>query len=227
MDYPHISDGFHQRKAIIRTIHVHGGEMAKQPKVLIIGAGFGGLFTAEVLANQPVEVVLIDKNNFHTFSPLLYQVATSALDPSQIAYPVRTIFRKITNVQFLLGEVTEIEAQAHTVTVRTKVHTYKEDYDYLVLAAGSVPNYFGLKGVGQRGFDLRTLQDAVRLRNHVLRLFEQAIWETDYEVKQSMLNIVVVGGGPTGLETAKDIRVRQFVRGEAGERIEELASTGA
>jgi NADH dehydrogenase len=176
--------------------------MTTKPKVLIIGAGFGGLFTAQALANHSVNVVLIDKNNFHTFTPLLYQVATSALDPSEIAYPVRSIFRKKMNVQFYLGEVKGINTQNQSVSVHNKGQEYIETYDYLVLATGSVPNYSGLDDIQQEPFVLRTLQDAVRMRNHVLNLFEQAVWETNHEIRQSLLNIVVVGGGPTGLETA-------------------------
>lgn len=175
---------------------------SQKPKVIIIGAGFGGLFAARELANKPVDVLLVDRNNFHTFTPLLYQVATAALDPSQIAHPVRTIFRDTKNVNFMLGEVTAIDEAAHTVAITAGDRHLVEPYDYLVLAAGSIPNYFGNDEFRVASFELRTLRDAVRLRNHVLNLFEEAVWTEDEAQRQALLTIVVVGGGPTGLETA-------------------------
>ncbi|MEK6221540.1 MAG: FAD-dependent oxidoreductase, partial [Chloroflexota bacterium] len=144
--------------------------MAKKPLVVIVGAGFGGLFTARHLANQPVDVLLIDKNNYHTFTPLLYQVATCALDPSQIAHPVRTIFRKTTNVEYLLGEVVGIDPENQSISVQNAKEVIQKPYDYLVLAAGSVQTYFDNQKFAQHGFELRTLSDAINLRNHVLSL---------------------------------------------------------
>ena len=143
-------------------------------KVIIVGAGFGGLFAARTLADKQVDVLLIDRNNYHTFTPLLYQVATCALDPSEIAYPVRTIFRKNRNVRFLLGEVTAVHPQQQTVTVQNGSLIRQEPYDYLILATGSQPTYFGNDEFRQFSLDLRTLDDAVELRNHILRLFERA-----------------------------------------------------
>ncbi len=175
---------------------------SQRPKVVIVGAGFGGLFAARALVDKPVDLLLVDRNNFHTFTPLLYQVATAALDPSQIAHPVRTIFRKATNVRFLLGEVKAIDEAARTVAITAGDRHLVEPYDYLVLAAGSVPNYFGSDQFRVNSFELRTLRDAVRLRNHVLNLFEEAVWTADEALRQTLLTIVVVGGGPTGLETA-------------------------
>lgn len=175
---------------------------SQRPKVVIIGAGFGGLFAAREFAGKPVDVLLIDRNNFHTFTPLLYQVATAALDPSQIAHPVRSIFRKVKNVNFLLGEVTDIDEEAHTVAIAAGDRHLVEPYDYLILAAGSVPNYFGNDQFRINAFELRTLRDAVRLRNHILNLFEEAVWTADEARRQALLTIVVIGGGPTGLETA-------------------------
>lgn len=174
----------------------------QRPKVVIIGAGFGGLFAARAFANQPVDVLLVDRNNFHTFTPLLYQVATAALDPSQIAHPVRSIFRKTPNVNFLLGEVTAIDDTARTVAITAGDRRLVEPYDYLIVAAGSVPNYFGNDQFRLNAFELRTLRDSVRLRNHVLNLFEEAVWTEDEARRQALLTIVVTGGGPTGLETA-------------------------
>ncbi|WP_420632163.1 NAD(P)/FAD-dependent oxidoreductase [Candidatus Leptofilum sp.] len=174
----------------------------KQPRVIIVGAGFGGLFAARALANKPVDVLLIDRNNFHTFTPLLYQVATCALDPSEIAYPVRTIFRKNKNIRSLLGMVTDIDYTKKSVTIQIGAQTVQEAYDYLILASGSVPTYFGQDAFRENSLELRTLSDAVELRNHVLTLFEEAAWEEDEAVQEAMTTIVVVGGGPTGLETA-------------------------
>ncbi|MBK7896875.1 MAG: NAD(P)/FAD-dependent oxidoreductase [Anaerolineaceae bacterium] len=174
----------------------------QQPRVIIVGAGFGGLFAARALANKPVDVLLIDRNNFHTFTPLLYQVATCALDPSEIAYPVRTIFRKERNIRTLLGSVTAIDYANKTIHVRVGEQTLQEAYDYLILATGSVPTYFGQDVFRENALELRTLSDAVNLRNHILSLFEQATWVEDEAVREAMTTIVVVGGGPTGLETA-------------------------
>lgn len=172
------------------------------PKVIIIGAGFGGLFAAKALADEQVEVVLIDKNNYHTFTPLLYQVATCALDPSEIAHPVRTIFVKNDNIKFLLGELTGIDDKQKEITLKTEKQNRKLNYDFLILACGSQTNYFGNQEIQKNSFDLKSLSDAVDLRNHVLRLFERAAWIEDPSQREAMLTFVVVGGGPTGIETA-------------------------
>lgn len=174
----------------------------QRPKVVIIGAGFAGLVAARHLSNQPVDVLLVDRNNYHTFTPLLYQVATCGLDPSEIAYPVRSIFRKSKNVSFLLGEVTGIDPQTHTVRINTGESVHDHPYDFLVLAAGSITNYFGNQTIEQHGFGLKDLGDAVVLRNHILRLIESAAWNEDTAQRQALTTLVVVGGGPTGLETA-------------------------
>lgn len=177
--------------------------MSRQlPRIIIIGAGFGGLFAARALANKPVEVLLIDRSNFHTFTPLLYQVATCALDPSEIAYPVRTIFRKNRNIRSLLGTVTAIDYANKVIDVQIGERHLQERYDYLILATGSTPTYFGNDAFRENALELRTLSDAINLRNHILALFEQATWEEDDAVREAMTTIVVAGGGPTGLETA-------------------------
>lgn len=174
----------------------------KRPRVIIIGAGFGGLYAAQKLRNTSADVLLIDRHNFHTFTPLLYQVATSGLDPSGIAYPVRSIFRRAANVQFLLGQVQEIDAEAHHVAVQTNTQLVYETYDYLIVAAGSITNTFNIDGLELYSFGLKDLSDAVVLRNHILKLFERAAWTDDLEKKCALTTLVVVGGGPTGLETA-------------------------
>lgn len=177
-------------------------ENNKRTKVVVIGAGFGGLQVAKSLAKYPIDVLLIDRNNYHLFTPLLYQVATCGLGTSEIAYPVRSIFRKNKNVNFLLGEVTSIDYNAKHVDVRINGRSVQEHYDYLVVAAGSVTNYFGNPQLEQYGFGLKDLKDAVRLRNHILKLFEKAAWTEDTKKRAALTTLVVVGGGPTGLETA-------------------------
>ncbi|MEJ2447586.1 MAG: NAD(P)/FAD-dependent oxidoreductase [Anaerolineales bacterium] len=177
-------------------------KMKGHHRVVIIGAGFGGLFAAKALANKAVEVLLIDRLNYHTFTPLLYQVATSALDPSQIAYPVRKIFARTPNVQCLMGDVINIDPAGKKLEIAAGGMTRQEDYDYLILATGSTPDYFGREDLRRHTFDLRTLADAVRLRNHILRCFELAAWVEDPDLLEEYLTFTVVGGGPTGLETA-------------------------
>jgi NADH:quinone reductase (non-electrogenic) len=172
------------------------------PTVVIVGAGFGGLYAAHTLKNQPVNVILIDRQNFHTFTPLLYQVATCGLDPSGIAYPVRSIFRRSSNVQFLMGEVKRIDHEERMVEVMSSTGIRQVTYDYLIVAAGSVTNYFRMEGLQDYSFGLKNLADAVILRNHILKLFERAAWTDDSAQKQALTTLVVVGGGPTGLETA-------------------------
>jgi NADH dehydrogenase len=146
--------------------------------------------------------MLIDRENFHTFTPLLYQVATAALDPSEIAYPVRTIFRKRSNVRFLWAEVTDIDHEQRALTVRADGDARTIGYDYLLLCAGSVTNFFGNADIAALSFELKTLRHAVVLRNHLLKLFERAAWTDDADERARLTTIVVVGGGATGLETA-------------------------
>jgi NADH:ubiquinone reductase (H+-translocating) len=173
-----------------------------RPRVVIVGAGFGGLYAARTLANQSVDVLLIDRENFHTFTPLLYQVATSALDPSEIAYPVRTIFHKNSNIRFLWGEVTSIDREGKRVIVDSRGPRREEPYDYLIIAAGSVTNFFGNREAAAVSFELKSLADAVVLRNHILKLFERAAWAESEAKRNQLTTMVVVGGGATGLETA-------------------------
>jgi NADH dehydrogenase len=172
------------------------------PHVVIIGAGFGGLYAAKQLAKAHVDVLLIDRQNFHLFTPLLYQVATSGLEPGEIAYPVRGILRDKTNVRFLLGNVTDINPTDQTVTIQNSSKVVRERYDYLLIAAGSETHYFGMGQVEKHAFGLKTLAEAVVLRNHLLKCFENAAWTDDAARKAALTTMVVVGGGPTGLETA-------------------------
>jgi len=173
-----------------------------RPRVVIVGVGFGGLNAAQKLKKKDVDVLLVDRQNFHLFSPLLYQVATSGLEPGEIASPVRGIFRDAPNIRFLLGEVEHIDTDTQHITIRAKTQVRVEPYDYLILATGSQTHTFGVPGVEEYGFPLKTLADGVVLRNHVLKNFEKAAWSTVPAEREALTTIVVVGGGPTGLETA-------------------------
>ena len=168
------------------------------PHVIIIGAGFAGLETARGLAKFPVRITLIDKRNHHLFQPLLYQVAIAGLLPSQIASPVRTIFRKQKNLTFQMGEVTEINLNEKFIKLDGSVIAY----DYLVIAAGARTNFFGFDTLEQHGLQIKDLETAVKTRNHLLSMFEQASHEGDAEKRKAMLNFVIIGGGPTGVEAA-------------------------
>jgi len=170
----------------------------KLPHVVIIGAGFGGLDAARKLAKAPVQVTIIDRHNYHLFQPLLYQVAIAGLVPSQIAYPLRTIFRRHKNVNFQMGEVSSIDFESRYVKMDGSVIAY----DYLILAVGGETNFFGMKTVEQNGFQLKNVESAVNTRNHLLHMFEEASREADPEKRRALLTFVVVGGGPTGVETA-------------------------
>ena len=173
-----------------------------RPRIVIIGAGFGGLFAARKLANTATDVTLIDRQNYHTFTPLLYQVATAGLDPSEIAYPIRSIFRGAANVRPMMGDVQDIDTDGRTVQVKANGFTHHVPYDYLIIAAGSVTHYFGNEAVAAASFGLKDLGEAVVLRNHILKQFERAAWSADPDYRGASATMVVVGGGPTGLETA-------------------------
>ncbi len=173
-----------------------------QPKVVIIGAGFGGLFTAKQLANKDVEVLVIDRNNYHLFTPLIYQVATCGLDVQDVAYPIRKIFAETDNIDFMLGDVRQILPDDNHLVVQVDGEERLVDYDYLVVAAGTVSNYFGNEQIAENSFSVKTVEDSVRLRTHILKLYERMDWGRDKYELDAIRTMVVVGGGPTGLETA-------------------------
>ena len=170
----------------------------QRPRVVIIGAGFGGITVARGLANAPVDVLVIDRNNYHGFWPLLYQVATAGLEPQQIAQPVRAIIRRNPNMTFRLATVTSVDRARHMVITEHG----EFPYDELVVSAGSATNFFGLEQVQAGSFELKDLPNALAIRNHLLVQFEQAVAERDSERQRRMLTFVVVGGGPTGVEMA-------------------------
>ena len=170
----------------------------QRPRVVIVGGGFGGLWAARVLANAPVEVVLVDRNNYHTFLPLLYQVAAAELSPAEIAQPIRHILRGIPNARFLMAEVQNIEFEQRVVYADGLGITY----DYLLLAMGSSVHFFDVPGASSYAFPLRTMEQAIALRNHILRCFERAAYEEDAARRRQLLTFSIVGGGPTGVEFA-------------------------
>ena len=174
-------------------------ESVHTTRVVIVGAGFGGLWAARHLARKPdVAVTLIDKNNYHTFLPLLYQVAAAELEPEQIAYPIRGIFRGTPNVQTILAEVDAIDLENKVVNAGQLEYPY----DYLIIATGSDTAFFGVPGAKERAFTLKSLEDAVRLRNRLLTCFEQAAQMPPEVRPEGMLRVAVVGGGATGVEYA-------------------------
>lgn len=172
--------------------------MAPKPSVVIVGAGFGGLECAKRLAGKPCDVLIIDRNNYHLFTPLLYQVASSLLNPSDIAQPVRSIFQGKSNIRFRRDSVSGIDfGQRHVQTPDGEGISY----DYLVLAAGSTTNFFGNQEIEQRALGLKDLGEALELRNHILRCLESAS-TLGAAASEPWLTFVVVGGGPTGVEYA-------------------------
>jgi NADH dehydrogenase len=172
--------------------------MGDTPHVAIVGAGFGGLGVAEQLDHVPVEVTLIDQHNYHTFQPLLYQVATSLLNAEDVGAPVRSLFRHQDNVTFRMATVTGVDMPGHKIQLKDGTQI---SYDYLVLAGGTTVNYFNTPGAAEHAFPLYTLMNAVKLRNRILERFEA----TDRDpalIDDGALNFVIVGAGPTGVETA-------------------------
>ncbi len=168
------------------------------PRVVIAGAGFGGLWAAKRLVAEPVEVLLLDRNNYHTFLPLLYQVAAAELGPTEIAYPVRSIFRGARNVRFRMAEVRGLDMDRREVVTSLERITY----DHLILALGSVSHFFGVEGAEEHAYPLRTMEQAIPLRHQLLSRFEAAVYEGDAEKRRRLLTFAIVGGGPTGVEFA-------------------------
>lgn len=167
-------------------------------RVVIVGMGFGGIRTARVLAGKGLDVVLVDRNNYHLFQPLLYQVATAGLEQESIAHSIRAMARGWSGVRFQLAEVTGFNLTGREI----QTDTGSIPYDYLVVGAGSVTNYFGIESVARFAFDLKELVDAEQLRNHILTAFERAVIEPDPARKRALMTFVIVGGGPTGVEFA-------------------------
>jgi NADH:ubiquinone reductase (H+-translocating) len=180
----------------------------RQKRVLIAGGGFAGLKIATKLSDSDFQVVLIDKNNFHQFQPLFYQVATAGLEPSAISFPLRKIFQNSKNVFIRVAEITGINTDNKEVI--TTLGTL--NYDILVLAMGVGTNFFGMKHIAQYAIPMKSVAEALSLRNKILQNFEDALIEQDAEKKKALLNIVVVGGGPTGVEVSGTLaEMRKFI----------------
>jgi NADH dehydrogenase len=170
----------------------------RKPHVVIIGGGFGGLYCAKALKNAPVRVTLIDRRNFHLFQPLLYQVATASLSPSDIAHPIRSVLRKHSNTEVWMAEVVGIDTEQKRVVLEDGVVTY----DYLILATGATHAYFGHDDWAEVAPGLKTIDDATELRGRFLHAFEEAERESDARSRESQLTFVIIGAGATGVELA-------------------------
>ncbi len=171
---------------------------SENPRIVIVGGGFAGIELARGLKNTPYQVVMLDRNNYHTFQPLLYQVATSGLEPDSIAGPLRKVFEGYRNCHFRMVKVKGVDYLNQRV--RTPIGDLH--YDYLVIATGSITNFFGLEEVERFSFPLKQVVHALNLRSHILQNFEKAVLTEDEVHREALMNIVVVGGGPTGVEVA-------------------------
>jgi NADH dehydrogenase len=169
------------------------------PHVVIVGAGFAGLFAAKALGGKPVKVTVLDRTNHHTFQPLLYQVATAGLNPADIAIPIRKILRRFENVTVLLGEVMRIDRAARRLFLEDGDPI---DYDYLVLATGATHSYFGHDEFAKFAPGLKTVDEGLLIRQRIFLAYEEAEREHDEEKIRALLTFVVVGAGPTGVELA-------------------------
>lgn len=168
------------------------------PRVVIVGCGFAGLTLAKKLQNHRFQIVLLDKNNYHNFQPLMYQVATAGLEPDSIAYPIRKIFKKQKNINFRLSEVLEIVQEDKLLITTTGVL----NYDFLVIASGSKTNYFGNKNIEALSMPMKTIPEALNMRSLILQNFEDSLLTNDLKEREKLMNYVIVGGGPTGVELA-------------------------
>ena len=168
------------------------------PRIVIIGGGFAGITLAKELKNKSVQVVLLDKNNYHTFQPLLYQVATGGLEDGSIAYPIRKVIQEYDDFYFRLTNVEEIDTQKQQIL--TDIGPL--GYDFLVFATGAKTNYFGNKEIEQNSMAMKSIPQALNIRSLILENFEQAVLSTDVSERESLINFVLVGGGPTGVELA-------------------------
>lgn len=168
------------------------------PRIVIIGGGFAGISLAKKLSKQEVQVVLLDKHNYHTFQPLLYQVSTGGLEPDSIAYPIRKILKDFPNFHFRLADVDEVDIIKHEVV--TNIGTLK--FDYLVIASGSKTNYFGNTEIEKHSMAMKTIPQSLNLRSLILENFEEALLTSDLNERNALMNFVIVGAGPTGVELA-------------------------
>jgi NADH dehydrogenase len=170
--------------------------MERVPVVVILGGGFAGLHAVKVLADAPVRIILVDKNNYHLFQPLLYQVATAGLAPEDISYPLRAILQRQGNTDFHMAEAVDLDLEGKKIITPGGAI----DYDYLLVAVGAVTNFFGNANVASNAYGLKNLEDAFNLRNHILSMCELATQESDPAIRRELLTFIVTGGGATGVE---------------------------
>ncbi|MFI8604546.1 NAD(P)/FAD-dependent oxidoreductase [Cellulophaga baltica] len=168
------------------------------PRIIIIGGGFAGISLAKELSKKEVQVLLLDKNNYHTFQPLLYQVSTGGLEPDSIAYPIRKVLKDYPNFFFRLANVEEVIPEKNELI--TNIGAI--NYDYLVMATGSETNFFGNKEIEKNGMVMKSIPESLNLRSLILENFEQALLTDDLHMRDALMNFVIVGGGPTGVELA-------------------------
>lgn len=168
------------------------------PRMVIIGGGFAGIALAKSLKNKAIQVVIIDKHNYHTFQPLLYQVATGGLEPDSIAFPIRKVIQEYENFYFRLGRVNEIDAKNNKIFTDIG----ELSFDFLVIATGSKTNYFGNKEIERNSLSMKTIPQSLNIRSFILENFEQALLTNDDSERNSLMNFCLVGGGPTGVELA-------------------------
>lgn len=180
------------------TLRANETRMETKKRIIIVGAGFAGLTLAEDLENTDYEVYLIDRNNYHQFQPLMYQVATARLEPASISFPLRKVFQRSKNVKIRIADVLSVETE--NKCLKTSIGDFS--YDYLVLAYGCKTNYFGNKNLENCAFPMKSVPEAIQLRNRILQTFEDAVVTKNPEELQYILNFVIVGGGPTGVELA-------------------------
>lgn len=171
---------------------------SEHPRVVIIGGGFGGITLAQGLKKAPYQVVLLDRNNYHTFQPLLYQVATGGLEPDSIAFPLRKMFADQDNLTFRVAQVEEVDPNRKVV----QTNIGEVDYDYLVLATGTGTNFFGMDEIAHYAHGMKSIPESLDLRSLILQNFEEVHQEPVQALKEQLMKFVVVGGGPTGVETA-------------------------
>ena len=172
--------------------------ITNQTRIVIVGAGFGGLALAQKLAKHDVHIVLIDKNNYHQFQPLFYQVAMAGLEPSSISFPLRKIFQNKPNVHIRITKVLKVDTEKNTL----KTELGEISYDYLVMAMGADTNFFGMQNIIDNAMPMKSVSEAIYLRNKVLQNLEDALTTTDADAREGMMNMVVVGTGPTGVEVS-------------------------
>jgi NADH dehydrogenase len=166
-------------------------------KVVVIGGGFAGInFAKKLSGNKDIDVTIVDRNNYNFFPPLLYQVSTAFIEPSNISYPFRRLFQEEKNIHFYLGFLIKINIDSNNIETTTGI----VNYDYLVLSMGTQTNYFGMENIKQHALPMKTIDDALHLRNHILLNMEKVVRSTDTNEKRKLLNIVIAGGGPTGVE---------------------------